>query len=186
MSTFQLGKKRAVFFDVTDYLNNPAYQISEEDKKALSRLDVAYRALVSLLYNYVPTSGHPGGSISSGRFVEHLLYKDMAYDITHPHKDEADIISYAAGHKALGLYAMWALRNECARIAAPELLPASDKEQLRLEDLLGFRHPKVQGTPLFKKFHSKALGGHPEPLVPFVRTSTGASGVGCRPGFGGG
>lgn len=178
MSTFQLGKKRAVFLDVTDYLNNPAYQISEEDKKSLARLDVAYRALVSLLYNYVPTSGHPGGSISSGRFVEHLLYKDMAYDITHPHKDEADIISYAAGHKALGLYAMWALRNECARIAAPELLPASDKEQLRLEDLLGFRHPKVQGTPLFKKFRSKALGGHPEPLVPFVRTSTGASGVG--------
>lgn len=150
MSTFQLGKKRAVFLDVTDYLDNPAYQISEEDKKSLARLDVAYRALVSLLYNYVPTSGHPGGSISSGRFVEHLLYKDMAYDITHPHKDEADIISYAAGHKALGLYAMWALRNECARIAAPELLPASDKEQLRLEDLLGFRHPKVQGTPLFK------------------------------------
>lgn len=176
--TFKLGKKRSVYFDVTDFANNPAYRLDPAEKDAFTRLDVAYRTLVSLLYNYVPTSGHPGGSISSGRFVEELLYKDMAYDLKAPHKNEADIISYAAGHKALGLYALWALRNECARIAAPELLPAEEKDQLRLEDLLGFRHNSVQGTPLFKKFRSKALGGHPEPLVPFVRTSTGASGVG--------
>lgn len=176
--TFELGKKRGVFADVTDYLDNPAYQLSAEDAAGLERLDAAYRALVSLLYNYVPTSGHPGGSISSGRFVEHLLYKDMAYDLKHPHREEADIISYAAGHKALGLYAMWALRNECARIAAPELLPEDPALQLRLEDLLGFRHNKMQGTPLFKQFNVKPLGGHPEPLIPFVRTSTGASGVG--------
>ena len=176
--TFELGKKRNVYLDVTDYLDNPKYQISKEDAAGLERLDIAYRALVSLLYNYVPTSGHPGGSISSGRFVEHLLYRDMAYDLPHPLKDDADIISYAAGHKALGLYALWALRNECARIAAPELLAKEEKHQLRLEDLLGFRHNTAQGTPLFKKFHVKPLGGHPEPLVPFVRTSTGASGVG--------
>lgn len=176
--TFELGKKRGVFLDVTDYLGDSKYQLPAADAAGLERLDVAYRALVSLLYNYVPTSGHPGGSISSGRFVEHLLYKDMAYDLHAPHKDEADIISYAAGHKALGMYALWALRNECARIAAPDLLPEDEKQQLRLEDLLGFRHNTVQNTPLFKKFHSKPLGGHPEPLVPFVRTSTGASGVG--------
>ena len=29
-----------------------------------------------------------------------------------------DVLSYAAGHKAMGLYAMWALRDEVARIAA--------------------------------------------------------------------
>lgn len=90
--TFELGKKRGVFADVTDYLDNPAYQLSAEDAAGLERLDAAYRALVSLLYNYVPTSGHPGGSISSGRFVEHLLYKDMAYDLKYPHREEADII----------------------------------------------------------------------------------------------
>lgn len=176
--TFELGKKRGVYLDVADYVGETKYQLPAADAAGLERLDVAYRALVSLLYNYVPTSGHPGGSISSGRLVEHLLYKDMAYDLHTPHKNEADIISYAAGHKALGLYALWALRNECARIAAPDLLPADEKQQLRLEDLLGFRHNTVQGTPLFKKFHVKPLGGHPEPLVPFVRTSTGASGVG--------
>ena len=176
--TFELGKKRAVFLDVTDYLDNPNYQIPAQDAAGLERLDIVYRALVSLLYNYVPTSGHPGGSISSGRFVQHLLYKEMSYDLPHPLKEEADIISYAAGHKALGLYGLWALRNECARIAAPDLLAKDPKHQLRLEDLLGFRHNTAQGTPLFKKFQVKPLGGHPEPLVPFVRTSTGASGVG--------
>lgn len=173
-----LGQKRAVFVDVTEYGKQAKYAFSAQEVAHLSKLDLAYRTLVAILYNYVPTSGHPGGSISSGRFVEHLLYKEMAYDLKTPHADQADIISYAAGHKALGLYAMWALRNECARIAAPALLPRKKEQQLRLEDLLGFRHNKMQDTPLFKKFRAKPLGGHPEPLVPFVRTSTGASGVG--------
>lgn len=172
-----LGNKRGVFVDISGY-NKAGYALNAQEFEALTKLDVAYRTLVALLYNYVPTSGHPGGSISSGRLVEHLLYKEMAYDLKRPHANENDIISYAAGHKALGLYAMWALRNECARIAFPTLLPTKKSEQLRLEDLLGFRHNSVQNTPLFNKFHAKALGGHPEPLVPFVRTSTGASGVG--------
>lgn len=174
---FELGKKRAVFIDVTDVLNKQN-GLSAQEKAFFEKLDLAYRTLVAILFNYVPTSGHPGGSISSGRMVEHLLYKEMAYELKNPHRDDNDLISYAAGHKALGLYAMWALRNECARIAAPALLPAKKERQLRLEDLLGFRHNRMQNTPLFKKFHAKPLGGHPEPLVPFVRTSTGASGVG--------
>lgn len=174
---FELGKKRAVFIDVTDVLNKQN-GLSAQEKASFEKLDLAYRTLVAILFNYVPTSGHPGGSISSGRMVEHLLYKEMAYELKNPHRDDNDLISYAAGHKALGLYAMWALRNECARIAAPALLPAKKERQLRLEDLLGFRHNRMQNTPLFKKFHAKPLGGHPEPLVPFVRTSTGASGVG--------
>ena len=173
-----LGNKRAVFVDISDYGKKAGYALNAQEVSALTKLDLAYRTLVAILYNYVPTSGHPGGSISSGRIVEHLLYKEMAYDLKYPHKNENDIISYAAGHKALGLYAMWALRNECARIAAPALLPSKKEQQLRLEDLLGFRHNKVQNTPLFNKFRAKTLGGHPEPLVPFVRTSTGASGVG--------
>lgn len=178
MHTFQPGKKRAAYVDVTDYLSNPDYRLSDVDKTRFEKLDALYRALVSVLYNYVPTSGHPGGSISSGRIVSHLIYKEMAYELARPHRLDADIISYAAGHKALGLYGLWALRNECVRVAGAELLPANSQDQLRLEDLLGFRHNKVQGTPLFTQFHSKPLGGHPEPLVPFVKTSTGASGVG--------
>lgn len=178
MKPFELSKKRSVYADVTDYLKEEKYRLPAAEKAQMEKLDAAYRALVAVLYNFVPTSGHPGGSISSGRIVSTLLYKIMAYELAAPHAREADILSYAAGHKALGLYAMWALRNECVRIAQPALLAKDAKDQLRLEDLLGFRHNKAQGTPLFKKFDVKPLGGHPEPLVPFVRTSTGASGVG--------
>jgi transketolase len=146
--------------------------------------DAVYRALCSLLFNYVPTSGHPGGSISSGRLVASLLFGGMDYDLSDPARDDADVISYAAGHKALGLYAMWALRNEVARIAAPELLPRDERRQLRLEDLLGFRRNPVQRTPLVERFRAKALDGHPTPATPFVRLATGASGVGLAASLG--
>ncbi|MBO5911610.1 MAG: hypothetical protein J6Q05_05455, partial [Elusimicrobiaceae bacterium] len=179
-----MNQKRAVYKDVTEVAQNPAYRININDAAVLERLDAIYRALVAILYNYVPSSGHPGGSISSGRFVSHLIYKGMWYNFSNPLEDSADIISYAAGHKALGLYALWALRNECVRKDAPELLPADELHQLRLEDLLGVRHNSKQATPLFTKFHSKPLGGHPEPITPFVRTSTGASGVGCASAVG--
>lgn len=174
--SFKLGKKRAVYFNAADY--TATYPMEEKERKRLEQLDLIYRTLVALLYNYVPLSGHPGGSISGGRMAEYLIYKEMAYDFTHPLKDDADIISYAAGHKALGLYALWALRNECMREARADLLPKEEKLQLRLEDLLGFRHNNVHNTPLFKAFKAKSLGGHPEPCTPFVRTCTGASGVG--------
>ncbi len=105
--------------------------------------DLVYRSLCAVLYNYVPMSGHPGGSISSGRFVAGILFDAMDYDVSNPDREDADICSYAAGHKALGLYAMWALRNEVARIGAPELLPRDTKLQLRLEDLLGFRRNPI-------------------------------------------
>jgi transketolase len=147
-------------------------------------LDLVYRTLCAVMYNYVPLSGHPGGSISSGRFVMRLLFDAMDYDLACPDRQDADIISYAAGHKALGLYALWALRNEVARLAAPELLPRDEKSQLRLEDLLGFRRNPAGGAPLFAKLHAKALDGHPTPATPFVRLSTGASGVGLPASLG--
>src|SRR5512146_1592377 len=105
----------------------------------LALLDQLYRSVCSMLYNYVPMSGHPGGSISSGRFVASLLFGPIDYDVSWPDRPDADVVSYAAGHKAMGLYAMWALRNEILRVGAPELLPKDPAGQLRLEDLLGFR-----------------------------------------------
>ncbi len=181
---FTCNPKRAVYKNVTEVAQNPAYRMDLNEAAVLERLDVIYRALCAILYNFVPSSGHPGGSISSGRFVSHLIYKNLAYNFTNPQDETADIVSYAAGHKALGLYALWAIRNECARIGAPELLPASEAAQLRLEDLLGFRHNSAQHTPLFTKFHSKPLGGHPEPSTPFVHLCTGASGVGVASSVG--
>ena len=175
------GPRRAIWIDLA---NDDAKPLNEADLRAFETLDAAYRALCAMLYNYAPQSGHPGGSISSGRFVSTLLFDAMRYDLAAPLRDDADVISYAAGHKALGLYAMWALRNEIARIADPSLLAPNRDDQLRFEDLLGFRRNPTNATPLFRAFHAKALDGHPTPATPFVRLATGASGVGMGSSLG--
>jgi len=152
------------------------FALSAEDKDSLEFYDLCYRTLCAVMFNHA-SSGHPGGSISSGRFVESLIFNQMNYDISNPMDRSADIISYAAGHKALGLYAMWALRNEVTKQTHPELLPEV-VQQMRLEDLLGFRKNPITKTPLFVEFGVKPLDGHPTPETPFVWLSTGPSGVG--------
>ena len=150
--------------------------LPDPDLQSLEFLDLCYRTLCAVMFNHA-SSGHPGGSISSGRIVESLLFRQMTYDISNPMDRTADIISYAAGHKALGLYAMWACRNEIVRQVAPDQLPEV-RQQLRLEDLLGFRKNPITRTPLFLELGSKPLDGHPTPQTPFVWLSTGPSGVG--------
>ncbi|UCG85266.1 MAG: hypothetical protein JSW71_15180 [Gemmatimonadota bacterium] len=181
---FTLGPRRAIYVDISEELHNGDGPLSAEDLSVFEQFDLTYRTLCAILYNYVPTSGHPGGSISSGRFVSSILYDAMDYDFSDPDRQDADVISYAAGHKALGLYAMWALRNEVVRISRPDLLPEDVRLQLRLEDLLGFRRNPTTDTPLFKRFGVKPLDGHPTPATPFLRLSTGASGVGVASSLG--
>ncbi len=180
---FTLAPRRAWHLEIGDpsTASVPPPEASWID--ALERYDLLYRTVCGILYNFVPTSGHPGGSISSGRIVTSLLFGGMDYDIGDPERPDADILSYAAGHKAMGLYAMWALRNEFVRAAHPAALPGPEF-QLRLEDLLGFRRNPTQRTPLFLEFRSKPLDGHPTPATPFVRLSTGASGVGVPASLG--
>lgn len=167
--TFQLRPRRAV------YLKPEPLAVPELD--TLEAMDAAYRALCAIQFNFVPGSGHPGGSISSGRIVFSLLYKSMRYDFSRPDSIDNDLLVYAAGHKATGLYGMLALRDEWMRIARPDMLPP-ERRRLRLEDLLGFRRNPVQDTPLFRELKAAALDGHPTPLTPFVPVATGASGVG--------
>lgn len=181
---FTFGSRRAIFVDISEELGAIGKPLSDEVIQCYETYDLLYRSLCAVLYNYVPLSGHPGGSISSGRFVEGIIFDSLNYDFSDPNREDADIISYAAGHKALGLYAMWALRNEVVRIARPDLLPKDQKYQLRLEDLLGFRRNPLTGSPLFKKFRVKPLDGHPTPLTPFIRLATGASGVGIGASIG--
>jgi transketolase len=183
LMALQFGPRRGRSFDVLVEMRGALAPLAPEELEHFEAFDLVYRSLVAVLYNYVPTSGHPGGSISSGRFVAGILFDALDYDFSRPEREDADIVSYAAGHKALGLYALWALRDEIVRIAAPELLP-DDRQRLRLEDLLGFRRNPTAGTPLFRRFHAKALDGHPTPATPFVRLSTGASGVGVGASLG--
>ena len=180
----KFGPRRGVYIDIGKELKGQKKPISDKDLAQFETFDLIYRSLCALLFNYVPLSGHPGGSISSGRIVQGILFDAMDYDVSDPDRQDADVISFAAGHKALGLYGMWALRNEIIRLGAPDLLPARETLQLRLEDLLGFRRNPVTRTPLFLKFHSKPLDGHPTPATPFVRLSTGASGVGVASSLG--
>ena len=179
-----LGPRRGVYIDIAEQMKGRDAPLPPEQLSLFEAFDLIYRSLCSLLFNYVPTSGHPGGSISSGRIVAGILFDAMDYDFSDPDREDADIISYAAGHKALGLYAMWALRNEAVRIGAPELLPGDVRRQLRMEDLLGFRRNPATDTPLFKKYGAKPLDGHPTPATPFLRLSTGASGVGVASSLG--
>jgi transketolase len=180
---FTFGPRRGTYFDITEAMP-AAGPLDATELAHFESLDLAYRSLCAMLFNYVPTSGHPGGSISSGRFVAGILYDAAEYDLSAPDREDADIVSYAAGHKAMGLYAMWALRDELARISAPALLPADARKRLRLEDLLGFRRNPITETPLFTNFGAKALDGHPTPATPFVRLATGASGVGVASSIG--
>jgi transketolase len=174
--------RRATYLDITSA--GTTAPLSADEAGSFETFDLLYRSLCALLYNYVPTSGHPGGSISSGRFVAGVLFDALEYDLGDPDREDADIISYAAGHKAMGLYAMWALRDEMARVGDSALLPADPRHRLRLEDLLGFRRNPITATPLFRSFGAKALDGHPTPATPFVRLATGASGVGVASSIG--
>jgi transketolase len=174
--------RRGNYYDINDILKSGS-PLSDKEVLYFEKLDAIYRALCGVLYNFVPTSGHPGGSISSGRFVSSIIYNVLDFDIKDPFKDRSDLVVYAAGHKALGLYAMWALRNEVVRTYRPELLP-DEKYQMRLEDLLGFRKNPTNTLPLFAKFNAKALDGHPTPATPHVKVATGASGVGDPSAFG--
>ena len=120
--TFTFGPRRGTYLDITQERERSGEPLSADELNCFETFDLIYRSLCAVLFNYVPTSGHPGGSISSGRFVTGLLFDVMDYDVSKPDREDADIISYAAGHKALGLYALWALRNEAVRISALELL----------------------------------------------------------------
>ena len=174
-------KERGIEFIELTADDCPALPADQKD--SLEFFDLCYRTLCSVMFNHA-SSGHPGGSVSSGRIVQSLVFNRMDYDIGNPMDRTADILSYAAGHKALGLYALSALRNEVVRLVAPDQLPEDVKQQMRLEDILGFRKNPITSTPLFREFGAKPLDGHPTPETPFVWLSTGPSGVGVATSVG--
>ena len=115
---FTFGPRRGTYVDIAAVMP-PGGPLTPAELDHFEAFDLLYRSLCALLFNYVPTSGHPGGSISSGRFVAAALFDAMDYELGDPERPDADLISYAAGHKAMGLYAMWALRDEVARSGRP-------------------------------------------------------------------
>src|SRR5665647_2055193 len=107
--------RRAVWVPAEETTPSGDGPLEAGELAAFEILDLLYRSLCAVLYNYVPTSGHPGGSISSGRLMAGVLFDSLDYDLASPDRQDADILSFAAGHKAMGLYAMWALRDLVAQ-----------------------------------------------------------------------
>ena len=120
--TVAFAPRRAAYLDITT--TPQAAPLSADEVGSFETFDMLYRSLCALMFNYVPTSGHPGGSVSSGRIVAGLLLDAMDYDLGDPDRQDADLVSYAAGHKAMGLYAMWALRDEVARVIGLSFRPS--------------------------------------------------------------
>ena len=52
--------KNATLIDLSRIELEPMHSRQHD---ALEKLDLAYRSLCAMLYNYAPMSGHPGGSI---------------------------------------------------------------------------------------------------------------------------
>ncbi len=85
---FELGPRRGIFVDISRENGTDGADIGH-----FEQLDLMYRSLCAMLYNYVPTSGHPGGSISSGRFLSAILFDSMNYDVSDPDREDADLVS---------------------------------------------------------------------------------------------
>ncbi|OQA92119.1 MAG: Transketolase [Elusimicrobia bacterium ADurb.Bin231] len=170
-------------FAESDELIKTKKSFSDEKRDISERMFIAYRAIVNMLFNYVQ-SGHPGGSISAGRIMLGvMLNENTKMDISDLDRPDSDVIGFAAGHKALGLYSFLGLIYDIVKLKDPKLYNSIGRK-IRFEDLLGFRKNPATVLPLMKKFGSKRLDGHPTPETPGVVLATGASGVGFG-GFGG-
>jgi len=183
-----IDKKQVLSFPEENYrqssvLLNSGIKYNDEEFKIVERMFTAYRAIVIMLFNYAQ-SGHPGGSISAGRVILNLMLNENSkFDITDLDRPDSDVIGFAAGHKALGLYSFLGLLFEIVKLKDPKLYNSIGRK-MRFEDLLGFRKNAVTELPLLQKFNSKRLDGHPTPETPGVVLATGASGVGLG-AFGG-
>src|SRR5512136_1116249 len=125
--SYAFGPRRGIVIDIADESDPGSRPLTDDELSSFEFFDLVYRSLCAVLYNYVPGSGHPGGSISSGRYVQAIFFETLECDLSNPEESTADILSYAAGHKALGLYSVWALRNEVARICRPDLLAPEER-----------------------------------------------------------
>ena len=67
--TFSFGPRRGTFIDIDEHPDHGVAPLSAEEVTHFEDFDLIYRSLCALLFNYVPASGHPGGSISAGRVM---------------------------------------------------------------------------------------------------------------------
>ena len=93
-------------------------------------------------------SGHPTSCMSAAEIVSVLFFDEMRWDPRDPSGRKADVFVLSKGHAAPIL---WAVLKESGAID---------------DDLMSLRQ------------HDSRLEGHPTPLVPWVRVTTGSLGQG--------
>src|ERR1017187_9022206 len=89
-SRVSFGPRRGVFINAAERVAAEGAPLDASAVSHFDTFDLFYRTLCAVMYNYVPLSGHPGGSISSGRFVTRLLFDAMDYDLARPDRQDAD------------------------------------------------------------------------------------------------
>ena len=99
-------------------------------------------------------SGHPTSCMSAAEIVSVLYFDEMRWDPRDPSGRQADIFVLSKGHAAPIL---WAALGEAGAID---------------DDIMTLRR------------HDSRLEGHPTPLVPWVRVTTGSLGQGLSNGSG--
>src|ERR1035441_8355999 len=89
-TVMSFGPRRGVFINAADRVAEDGEPLDEAALDHCETFDLIYRTLCAVMFNYAPLSGHPGGSISSGRFVARLLFDVLDYDLAHPGRQDAD------------------------------------------------------------------------------------------------
>jgi len=79
-TTMSFGPRRGLFINAAVRMAEEGEPLDADTVDYFDTFDLIYRTLCAVMYNYAPMSGHPGGSISSGRFVARLLFDVMDYD----------------------------------------------------------------------------------------------------------
>ena len=113
------GTRRAEWVKVADVPPT----LTADELARFEAVDLFYRSLCAPPLQLRADVGPPRGLDLLGPLRGgDPLRRDGLRRSRNPDREDADIVSYAAGHKAMGLYAMWALRDEIARVGHPALL----------------------------------------------------------------
>ncbi len=159
------GPRRAQYLDARELVGR-ARRSTRRRSTHLETFDRVYRSLVrDACTTTCRSPGHPGGSISSGRFVQALLFDALDYDLVaaRPRMTRTSSRTRRATRRSAC--------TRCGRCATRSpasprrsCSPRTRREQLRLEDLLGFRRNPDHGDAALQRSSTrKALDGHPTP-----------------------
>ena len=147
---FELGPRRGIYIDITEDMKKSGPPLTDEDVHHFEEFDLIYRSLCALLYNYVPMSGHPGGSLSCTDILTALYFRVLRHDPNNPAWPDRDRFIMSKGHASPAMYAVLA---EAGYFPTDELLT-------------------------FRKLGSRLQGHNVMGVPPGVEMSAGALGMG--------